>query len=76
LILRAYELTPREDEVARLVLEGLATDAIAARLAISPPTVQQHLKAVFDKTGVRTRRELVARIFLQEQRPASTLAIR
>jgi DNA-binding CsgD family transcriptional regulator len=69
LVLKAYDLTPREAEVAQLVLRGLATDEVAAQLSISALTVQQHLKAVFDKTGVRSRRDLVARIFAEQYLP-------
>jgi DNA-binding CsgD family transcriptional regulator len=60
----AYELTGREHAVARLVAHGLATQAIGERLHISPWTVQDHLKSIFEKVGVRTRGELVARLFL------------
>ncbi len=63
LLLDACGLTRREAEVAQLVMRGLATVGIAATLSISPLTVQQHLKAIFDKTGVGSRRELTARFF-------------
>lgn len=69
LILQAYGLTEREAQVARLVLRGAATREIAASLAVAAATVQQHLKAIFDKTGVRSRRELVAQIFGQQYAP-------
>jgi DNA-binding CsgD family transcriptional regulator len=69
LVLHAYNLTEREAHVSQLVLKGLSTVEIAAALSVSALTVQQHLKAVFDKIGVRSRRELAARIFAQQYLP-------
>jgi DNA-binding CsgD family transcriptional regulator len=59
---RAYELTPRERELVRLVVGGLRTQRLAERLCITPYTVKDHLKAVFEKVGVRSRGELVGRM--------------
>ena len=61
-ILESWGLTRRESEVAELVLQGASTRRIAADLYISPHTVQQHLKAIFEKSGVRSRRDLIARV--------------
>ncbi len=60
LLMRAWGFTPREREVARLVIDGLSTDDIAAALFISAHTVRDHLKAIFGKVGVSRRRDLAA----------------
>jgi DNA-binding CsgD family transcriptional regulator len=69
LVADAHGLTEREREVTRLVARGLPTGAIAERLYLSRWTVQDHLKAIFEKVGVTTRGELVARVFFQQWAP-------
>jgi DNA-binding CsgD family transcriptional regulator len=66
LIVRAYDLSPREREITQQVIRGLSTSEIAEQLFISANTVQDHLKAIFAKVGVSSRRELVARIWSQQ----------
>ena len=51
-------LTPTERDVVRLVSEGLANNDIAARLFVSPRTVQTHLTHVYTKLGLTSRVQL------------------
>jgi DNA-binding CsgD family transcriptional regulator len=69
LLMSAYGLSRREQEVTRLVLQGESTGAIAQSLVLSPHTVQQHLKRIFEKTGVRSRRDLVGKVFFAYYEP-------
>lgn len=69
LIVEAYGLSGRERQVTRLAVLGLGTDEIAHRLGVSPLTVQDHLKAIFRKVEVHSRKELVARIFVDHYEP-------
>lgn len=69
LLMAAYGLTEREQELTRRVLQGDSTAQIAEHLAISPHTVQEHLKNIFEKTGVRSRRDLVGKIFFSHYEP-------
>ncbi len=72
LIMQAYQFTRREGEIAQCVLRGWSTAEIAARLHISSNTVQDHLKAIFEKVDVSSRGELAARIFTQQYLPQSS----
>ncbi len=62
MIMLAYGLTERERTIVGVICRGLPTRRIAAELHLSIDTVQDHLKSVFDKTGVRSRGELVAAV--------------
>jgi DNA-binding CsgD family transcriptional regulator len=67
--LEAHGATAREREVATLVARGLTNPEIATTLVLSPHTVSDHVKSLFEKMGVATRQELVARVFLDEYLP-------
>ena len=70
LLVAAYGLSHREQTVTALVLQGRSTRQIARVLSISPYTVQEHLTAIFDKVGVRSRGELVGQVFFRHCLPA------
>ncbi len=59
LFCRAYAFTKRERDVAAAVVAGLDTRALTERLFISRHTVQDHLKSIFQKIGIHSRRELL-----------------
>lgn len=55
-------LTQRQLEIAHLLVEGLTNAEIAGQLVLSVRTVDSHVAAVFDKLGVRSRKEAAARL--------------
>lgn len=68
-IMTAFGLSDRERTIAGLVCQGLPTRAIASQLHVTVDTVQDHLKSVFDKTGVHSRGALVATILQRHYLP-------
>jgi DNA-binding CsgD family transcriptional regulator len=65
IIIEAYSLTPRERDVLGAIARGGSTAEIAAELFLSPHTVRDYVKTVFEKLGVSSRGELVARLFAE-----------
>jgi DNA-binding CsgD family transcriptional regulator len=69
MIVEAYGLTPREREVVSLATRGLSNGEIAARMWVTPYTVQDHLKSIYEKTGAHSRNDLIARLFYEHFQP-------
>lgn len=69
LLMSAYGMTERERDVVQLVLSGASTAQIADALVLSPLTIQNHLKNIFEKTGVHSRRDLIAKVFFTHYEP-------
>lgn len=67
--LEAFGATAREREVATLLARGLSRAELAEALVLSPHTVEDHVKSLYEKLGVASRQELVARVFLGEYLP-------
>ena len=63
------DLTSRERDVVKAVSSGLANKEIATRLSISPRTVENHLRNIYEKLHVNTRTQLLAIIHLQDYSP-------
>jgi DNA-binding NarL/FixJ family response regulator len=55
-------LTPAEQSVARLVATGRTNRQAAAELHVSVKTVEFHLGHIFDKLGIRSRKDLITRL--------------
>ena len=69
-------LTTREQEIARLVVEGRSNDEIGAALAIATKTVEGHLRRVFERLGIESRAELSARAVAEGWLEVPTVARR
>jgi len=69
------QLTPQELQVALMLAEGATTRQAAARLYLSPKTVEYHLRHVYDKLEVRTRDDLRAALYPQSGRAGERKAL-
>ncbi len=68
--LNAIKITPRDEEVLRLLAQGCSNKEIAGQLNISPRTVKQHLRTLFLRAGItdgRKRVILATAVFAKEQ---------
>jgi DNA-binding CsgD family transcriptional regulator len=70
-IAAGYRLTPREAQIMTLLLRGLPTKTIAGALRVTINTANDHIKAIFAKTGVSSRGELMATVFRNHSAPRS-----
>jgi DNA-binding CsgD family transcriptional regulator len=69
LIADAFQLTTRERDVVRLLCSGFSRAEIAKLLIVSAHTIDDHVKRVFGKVGVRSRAELTAKLFFDQHLP-------
>ena len=71
--LNEIKITPRDEQVLKLLVEGRSNKEIASQLNISPRTVKQHLRTLFLRAGIRDGRKrvkLATAMFQKEQREA------
>jgi DNA-binding CsgD family transcriptional regulator len=69
IIVDAYGLTEREQEISRLIARGAGTGEISRTLHLSPHTVRDHVKSLLAKVGVASRGELVATLYAEQFDP-------
>jgi DNA-binding CsgD family transcriptional regulator len=69
LTVAAYGLSPREEEVVGLVARGFTNRQVSRTLFISEHTVQRHLSNIFEKVGVRSRKNLLKRLYFEHLLP-------
>jgi DNA-binding NarL/FixJ family response regulator len=70
--LNQIKITPRDQEVLHLLVQGCSNKEIASQLNISPRTVKQHLRTLFLRAGIkegRKRVKLATAMFIKEQLP-------
>ncbi len=68
--LSEIKVTPRDEQVLKLLVQGCSNKEIASELHISPRTVKQHLRTLFLRAGItqgRKRVKLATAVFLKEQ---------
>jgi DNA-binding CsgD family transcriptional regulator len=69
IVVEAYALTDREQQIVQLMARGAGTAEIADALFLSPHTVRDHVKSIFAKAGVSSRGELVAKLYAEFYEP-------
>ena len=69
IVVQAYDLSAREQQITQLISQGAATTEIASRLHLSTHTVRDYIKVIFDKVGVSSRGELVATLYAEHYAP-------
>jgi DNA-binding CsgD family transcriptional regulator len=74
IIVQAYDLTDREEQITRLIARGASTSDIAGELFLSTHTVHDHVKAIFAKVGVTSRGEQDAGRPTPPEDPSATTA--
>lgn len=75
LSLTQIKITPRDEQVLQLLIQGCSNKEIAAQLKISPRTVKQHLRTLFLRAGIRDGRKrvkLATAMFAKEQMKHAT----
>ncbi len=76
--LSEIKITPRDDQVLKLLVQGCSNKEIAQQLNISPRTVKQHLRTLFLRAGIRDGRKrvkLATAMFQKEQAQTCNLVI-